>query len=248
LIVSDITAPTEETLHMLYSEARSFVFIAVPKTGTTAIQKRLMQIDPGLHRNRVKTENGDWIDIPTHATAAQVRAEMGARGEVTTFVAFLRDPRAIMVSKYHFYRTGRAARKQGLASGDAGSNGVRFQPARALRVMSALALPLPLWARLYPYSSSAGFVTDDDGKIIVDRLGLTERLQTDVNVIFGDLGYDLADLQMSTQNRTKYDRSAGWNPELAAIVERRLAKDCALYDCVRRGNSTETTRLQEVVC
>lgn len=222
---------------MLYSEARNYVFIAVPKTGTTAIQKRLAQIDPDLQRNRVRTETGDWVAMPTHATAAQVRAVMGRRAEDTTFVAFLRDPRAVMVSKYNFYRTGRAARKQGLAKGEPGANGKRFHAKRAMKVLVAKALPLPLWARFYPYSTSASFVTDKSGALIVDRIGLAERLQQDVDAIFGSLGYDPADLQLGTENRTEYDRSAGSDPALEAIVAQRLAQDCALYDQVRSGDT-----------
>ena len=216
---------------MLYSEDRKYVFVAVPKTGTTAIQDRLREIDPDIKHNQVRDACGDWVKIATHATAAQIRAVMGARADDFTFIAFLRDPRDILVSKYHFYRSGRAAHKHGL-----------FQTERlkhripnlglTLRVLSAQLLPLSLWARLYPLRSSVSFVTDDESdKLMVDQLGTTERLQEDVMRIFSAFGYTPEELQLRIANRTNYNRAQ--NPKIAAIAERRLSEDCALYDRLR---------------
>ncbi|MEQ8690743.1 MAG: sulfotransferase family 2 domain-containing protein, partial [Pseudomonadales bacterium] len=97
---------------MLYSENRQFVFVAVPKTGTSTIEAQLRRIDSDLQHNRVRDAEGLWVELQTHATSAQIRATMGARAASFTFVAFLRDPRDVVVSKYYFYRSGRAARKQ----------------------------------------------------------------------------------------------------------------------------------------
>lgn len=218
---------------MLYSETRKFVFVAVPKTGTTAIQKRLRQIDPELHRNHVHNEAGELVHVPTHATAAEIRSIMGAAAQGFTFVAFLRDPREVVLSKYHFYRAGRAARKQGLAGGSVEER--QFHFGRALRVLGAQVLPLLLWARLYPYRSSTHFVTDSAGNLIVDHIGLQERLQEDVTSIFSTFGYSLEDLALGVANKTDYARSI--ESDLAAVVARRLPEDCALYDHLKKGAS-----------
>lgn len=217
---------------MLYSEDRKFVLVAVPKTGTTSLQTRLCAIDPTIERNRVLSAEGTPVKLRTHSTAAEIRAAIGPRADEFTFVAFLRDPRDVMLSKYHFYRTGRAAKKHGL-SGDERPAGTRRNPATLLKVLSAQVLPLELWAQLYPSRPSSGYVTDARGALIVDRVGMFERLQDDVTAIFTGLGYDPADLQLGLENRTGYSRDIRAEARLDAIVASRLATDRALYDRLR---------------
>lgn len=215
---------------MLYSEDRKFVFVAVPKTGTTAIQRRLREVDPGIRHNMVQDAQGALVKVPTHATALEIRRIMGTdRARQVTFVAFLRDPRDVLVSKYHFYRSGRAARTQGLAQ--SGTDAVtRYRPGKMVRVLFAKALPLTVWARLYPFKSCSHFVTDGQGRVIVDRIGWAETLQDDVDRIFSAFGYTPEQLVLGVSNRTEYDRSTTRDPKLGAIVARRLPEDSALFD------------------
>jgi hypothetical protein len=217
---------------MLYSEDKKFIFVAVPKTGTTSIQRRLTSVDSSLLRNRVHDIAGKLVKVPTHASAIEIRKIMGPRAQEFTFVAFLRDPREVVVSKYHFYRSGRAARKQGLAKRRPGDT-VRFNLGRTFRVISARLLPLSLWARFYPFSSSSHFITDCKGELIVDQIGTMERLQEDINRIFSAFGYSQAELQLGTANRTQYKRAR--DPVIDAIAERRLSEDCSLFDRFSTG-------------
>lgn len=214
---------------MLFSEDRKFVFIAVPKTGTTAIQKRLQQIDPNIRRNEVRDKAGRLVQIPTHATARKIREVMGARAADFTFVAFVRDPRDVIISKYYFYRSGRAAKKQGLSGAYEGQQS-KFQLTRIVRVLSAQLLPLHVWLRVYPYKSSAHFITDDLGAINVEKIGLYNRLQEDAQSIFSEFGYDSSDLVLNVENQTTYDRSKNQSSSISNIVERRLSQDCAIFD------------------
>lgn len=215
---------------MLYSEDRKFVFVAVPKTGTTALQRRLREVDPGIRHNAVQDAQGTLVKVPTHATASEIRRIMGTeRARQVTFVAFLRDPRDVLVSKYHFYRSGRAARTQGLAQSGTDAE-IRYNPGTMARVLFSKALPLTVWARVYPFKSSSHFVTDGQGRVIVDRIGRTDTLQDDVNRIFSAFGYTPEQLVLGVSNRTEYDRSATRDPRLEAIVKRRLPEDCALFD------------------
>ena len=215
---------------MLYSKDRKFIFIAVPKTGTTSIQDRLCDVDPCLLRNRVHNAAGTLVKVPTHASAAEIRIIMGARATGFTFIAFLRDPRDVLVSKYHFYRSGRAARKHGLLQA-APPRQRSFHLGLSLRVLSAQILPLPLWARFYPFPSSTSYISDGEGKLIVERLGLTENLQEDMTQIFKSFGYTFEQLQLSIVNRTEYKRTR--DPKIDAIAVRRLPEDCALFDRIR---------------
>ena len=220
---------------MIYSEEKKFVFIAVPKTGTTAIQNLLRGIDPDLWINHVRDAGGARVKVQTHASASRIRAIMGPRARDFTFVAFLREPGAVVLSQYNYYRIGRAAYNQGL-TGQPRPEGIRFRPGVAARVLFAKALPLPLWARLYPFKTGSQFVTAPGGTIAVDRIGLMERLQPDVTAIFGALGYDPADLQLPVKNRTDYARDSDRIAQLRRVVARRQPQDIALYDRVRAAS------------
>lgn len=220
---------------MLYSPDRKFVFVAVPKTGTTAVQQRLCEVDPTILRNSVHDAQGNLVKVPTHASARQIREAMGPQAEEFTFIAFMRDPYDVLLSKYHFYRSGRAARKLRLANRS--SRDGRFDLGRILRVLSAQLLPLRVWARLYPYKSSIHFIVDDCGSLIVDHIGLMEHLQEDVLSIFIPLGYTPDELKLSVTNRTNYEHNDCRNPRLEAIVARKSPKDCELYKQLRTKRS-----------
>lgn len=217
---------------MLFSDIRKFVFVAVPKTGTTAIQQRLLAVDPDVYRNQVIDASGNWVKVPTHATARQIRDVMGPRADQFTFIAFLRDPYDVVVSKYHFYRSGRAARIVGLAP-SRGDEPQKFDLGRTLRVLSAKALPLELWVRLYPFPSSQSFIVDANGQPIVDQVGMMEHLQEDVLRIFTPFGYMPKDLELGIANRTDYDHEVARDPQLKTIVGRRLPEDTALFERLR---------------
>lgn len=213
---------------MLFCEEKKFIFVAVPKTGSGAIQTRLVECDPEVRRNAAIDETGTWVEMPNHASARQIRKVMGSRAKDYTFIAFLRDPRSVILSKFHFLREGRAARLQGL-TGQPRPEGVRFNLGITMRVLFAQALPLRVWSQLYPFRSSGSFVTDENGTLIVDEIGLMERLQEDVNRIFGRYGYSKADLDLPMWNRTDYDRATFDLGVLDGVAARRLSRDIALY-------------------
>lgn len=202
--------------------------IAVPKTGSTTIQDHLVDMDPAILRNQVRAESGTLVPVATHATASEIKRLMGHRAAGFRFVAFFRDPREVVLSKYHFYRSGRAAREQGILRFFK-QQSEPFKPSILARVLAAQMLPLSIWARLYPYKSSAYFIADSRGEPLVDDIGLVSRLQADVDKIFKKFGYSSQDLVVPVLNKTSYDRSKVTDAKLQSILERRLPEDFALF-------------------
>ncbi|MFG6637671.1 hypothetical protein ACGYJ8_17145 [Sulfitobacter sp. 1A12126] len=209
---------------MIVNDERKFAFIEVPKTGTSTIAKCLLQIDPGCRRNRLIGLDGRAVEVPVHATVSDVRRLLGSDAEQYTFVAFLRDPVEVMVSKYHFYRTGRAAQRSASERGDIG---------RKMRVAFARSLPIVAWCALYPFKSSAHFVLDE-GTLAVDLLGDFADIQTEVVRIFGRFGYEADQLALTFENRTGYSRPSSpvyrWLQIIASI---KLRQDFQLYEAAR---------------
>jgi hypothetical protein len=219
---------------MLFSASRRFVFIAVPKTGSSAINNHLVRIDPSIKRNEVLDENGSWQKVHTHITAAEVRRIMGSRADHYTFIAFLRHPQDVLRSKYFFYANGRPAksfdrRKIGLRDREA-DGVIDFRT--ALRVLVARILPLPLWAALYPFKSSAHFIVDKKGKSAVDEIGDFARFDEEAQRIFSHFGYSIDNLDFPKVNVSTYDKNIRSSKFLDKVVNIKTPLDNAMYSAV----------------
>lgn len=150
---------------MLISEARKFIYIAVPKTGSTSIESHLVSLDPNIQRNRVPLPDGTWAPVHKHARAVELKSKMGDLLSEYTVVAFIRDPVSTAVSKYYHYRLGRGRQRAREWKFNKHLNQLR------LRVLSTMILPLPIWVRLYPYSMTHEFLLDEKQNMLVDEFG-----------------------------------------------------------------------------
>ena len=91
---------------MLCSPDRKFIFIATPKTASTAIEAHMSAIDPMILRDAIPLEGGGTQRVRKHARAVDIRNALGGSAADYTFIAFMRDPREVVVSKYYWYRNG----------------------------------------------------------------------------------------------------------------------------------------------
>ncbi|RYH08141.1 hypothetical protein [Tropicimonas sp. IMCC6043] len=206
---------------MIWNGKRGYVFVEVPKTGTSAIASRLLEIDPEARRGEVVRRDGRRVALPVHAAATEIRRALGDEAGDYTFIAFLRDPVELMVSKYHFYRSGRASERS-----DRGDGGLGLK----LRVAFARATPITLWCRLYPFKTSSHFV--DDGAVpAVEELGDFARLQSEFLRIFSRFGYTEAELTLPVKNRTDYTPpTSRQRARIGAIARSRCRRDFELYE------------------
>lgn len=181
---------------MLMSRERKYVFVEVPKTGTSAIAKRLLEIDPTLERDIVYLDDGQRIHLSsTHTSAAELRRILGKSTDEYTFIGFLRDPVELITSKYFYYKVGRV--KDDI-------RGDRRTIGRIIRHLSTRVLPLHLWILIYPYKGSASFITDQDGELCIDIVGNFHHLEPNFADIFARFGYHRSDLVLRKTNATHY--------------------------------------------
>ena len=232
---------------MLFSESRRFVFIAVPKTGSSTIQKHLLKIDPGIKRDEVLDEVGQWRRVSTHSTVMEVKSLMGTRANDYTFVAFFRNPHDVVRSKYYFYVNGRPAKSydQGkVAIKDDGEAGI-ISLATALRVLFARMLPLSLWAAVYPFKTGARFIVDKKGHIAVDEIGDFARFNDETHRILSQFGYSDEELALPLDNVSEYDKNSAPPAIFERIVSMKMPRDARIYAAVEaktQPGNTSTTR------
>lgn len=180
---------------MVISEAHRYIFIAVPKTGTTSISSFLLSADPTAVAN-VVCVNGAEQRLPTHVTALEVKTLLGSRFDDYTSFAFVRNPFSKILSSYYFYRDGRAARK--VNAGEA----PLFTKAK---VWSARALPFSVWSLLYPYNACRRYLVDERGELLVNHIGYFENFQHDLSKILVRLGFTGDLCALPHLNRTDHD-------------------------------------------
>lgn len=173
------------------SRVRKFIFIEVPKTGTSSIVAQLLNVDGALERNKVYLASGRTLSVPTHTTAAEITNMLGSEREKYTIIGFLRNPRDVLISKYYFYKCGRI------------KNLVQQRKAtfgEIARHFSTKALPLEFWILLYPYKTSEYFILGPNGDLLLDRVGVYEDLANDFKCIFSAFGYKDEELSLPHLN------------------------------------------------
>lgn len=227
---------------MLISEARKFIYIAVPKTGSTSIESHLVSLDPTIQRNRVPQPNGTWASVHKHARAVDVQSKMGILMREYTIVAFIRDPISTVVSKYYHYRLGRGAQRARQWKINKRLNKTR------LRVLSTMILPLPVWARLYPYSMTHEFLLDDQQNMLIDALGNFENLQEEFERIFSRFGFAPSELKLPMTNKSGYSAERNAKDDLLKkIVARKSSVDMRIFDdCVSEARSVSAEGVNDI--
>lgn len=209
---------------MILNEHRKFIFIEVPKTGTSSVAKRLLELDSGSVRNEIRGEDGTVRRVRTHVPVSEVRRILGARADEFAYVAFLRDPVDLALSKYHFFRQGRAAKRSAWGDGNTG---------RWLRVRLANSLGIVPWLLVFPFRSAGWYVEDGDDWT-VPHLGDFSNLQAEFVRIFVGFGYRPEELRLPELNRTEYPAlPARRRQYVERIVEVRYAGDRRRYEAIR---------------
>lgn len=225
----------QQKANMLLSEERGFVFISVPKTGTTSIESHLQRIDSQLIANKVLDWRRKCVKVTKHATANEVRGSLGERANQFQFIAFLRDPRELVLSKYNWYRNGWPFEK--LKRRELRwfySNRNWWKPTLAHRTALARALPFWAWAKLYPFKPNYHFVTDARGGLAVDHVGLFETLQQDFLQIFRKFGYAPDQLELPRSNVAMYGNYGTRRGQIQRVVKKRASLDIDLIESEKR--------------
>lgn len=145
---------------MLYKQKDKKIFIAVPKTATTAIESELCK-DNGTLRNIINTEMGNTF-VHKHISLAEIVNILGDSSNSYQYFAFIRHPVSECISKYYFYKTGRAYIRSKTSPG----------LGRKFRVLYAKIMPLWLWALTYPFKKSIDFINLDKNNKKVSNINI----------------------------------------------------------------------------
>lgn len=223
---------------MFYSYENNLLFIAAPKTGSTSVEECLSELIQDGTRFRIdlpdRTITSAHVKTPSlgHAKASEFRDVLGSElyQQLKVF-GFVRDPIKKVVSSYFFTRNGKLSSSFSIRTEN---SKFVMVTRRIISILSARILPLWLWSLVYRMRDCNSYFTDGDENIIVDYLGATERLSSDLVEILDHLGHQVPKELIPHSNASSHRKSGDywffrlWIPYL----RKRYSGDVRLYKLV----------------
>jgi hypothetical protein len=218
---------------MIISLKNKYIFICVSKTGTTSIERFLLDNDPSAQRNKVSID-GEEIHFYKHITALEVKNRLGKKYNDFYVFSFIRNPCSQWVSSYFFNKKG--------AFFENGKKALWVKNTTwgsILKVLAAKLLPFKLWVLLNPKSNAqTNFLTDESGNFIVSRIGLYENLQNDFQSIINDIGIKLnGELPLRNKSRSVDYESYCKGFVFKKFFDKKIKLDRKLYESILKKDA-----------
>lgn len=212
---------------MVISKKNNYCFVAVPKTGTTAITAQLLK-DSTAVRNRVFMGDSQ-AEVGEHDDAKKLLEVMGEEhwSRLYSF-AFVRNPWDRVVSTYFYYRTGRAAETVITGKNKEYLKSKKGKVFLFLKVMLAKGLPFNIWVLIYRTRQHADFVTDRSGKLMVSDVYKFETLEDDFCAVCEKIGIKYNNLKKENVSNHKGYQTY-YNKLSRCLVASRFERDIRLF-------------------
>ena len=209
----------------MISDKFNFIFFHVPKVAGSSITKALSQ---NLTDSVLVNENNSRFKKflsktgklwPNHATCREVKAYLGEQRYSNYFkFCFVRNPWDRLVSLYHY-----TVQKEAKIYAEKGIKLSQFNQ----QIINAGSFEN--WIKTGKLGSTqTQFLTDTNGKLLVDFIGRSENLQPDFSYICGHLRTSNIILpKVNVSNRKSYQQY--YNDETKQIAAKWCAKDIELF-------------------
>ena len=201
--------------------------MAVPKTGTTSVQKYLLENDKTATKNSVEI-NGKHHKFQEHMTALEIKNVLAVNYQSFTIIGFVRHPYGRIVSSYFFY-------KKGAKSWSWVGRESKKPTEQKLKIKLAQLLPFHIWALVYPYKSNIEYFFDTKNILIVDlkNIGLFEDLEENLNEILSRSNIRL-EKKIPHENKSNHGDKDNYfkNPVFKWIINLKVKRDLEFYNLV----------------
>lgn len=216
---------------MLLNQKHNILFVAVPKTATTAVQDWLLHENLGFKKGDQHI-NGRTIKLREHYTALKARELLGKDFyDMLNVIAFIRHPYSRLISAYNFYRGGGKAKS--IVSKTTKNKTKRIL--HSMQYVIAKLLPFSIWALVYPYRDNRRYCVDENENLIISHIGIYENLVRDMKVFLRDikLNADISNLSYLNKSRPKASDEIIKNKffqKLLLIRHKNLKEDLKFYN------------------
>jgi hypothetical protein len=201
--------------------------MAVPKTGTTSVQKLLLKNDKFATKDRVEIES-NFYKFREYMTALEIKKILGDYYNYYTVIGFVRHPYGRIVSSYFFYKKG--AKNQAWVGRES------KQPTdQKFKIKLAKILPFYIWALVYPYKSNKEYFVDEYDNLIVDiqNIGLFENLDDELKEILSRNDFILKN-EIPHENKSNHAGEDNYfnNRFFRWLINRKVKRDLVFYNMV----------------
>jgi len=219
---------------MIISKELKYIYLAVPKTGTTSIQNFLLSNDSSANKNFIKIKNKSF-KFGEHMTALEVKEILGDHYTNFKVIGFIRHPYGRIVSSYFFYKKG--------AKSWAWEGRENKKPTeQKFKILYAKITPFWFWALTYPYKSNIEYFYDENNNLIVDieNIGLFENLEEHFKNIYRKNNIAFKD-NLPHKNKSKHKPEDQYFKNLffRKIISFKIKADLAFYNKVALKRQNE---------
>lgn len=225
---------------MLISKKYKFIFIANPKTATTAISKFLRAYDSEIVANKFE-EHDVKIKFNEHEFPSSIKNKLQAKYADYQKFVFIRHPYDKVVSAYFFLKNGKPLTKGNVFQYTDSVRNFLVALLIYFNVLTAKILPFKIWSIIRPVKKNTLYLMDKQGKFIVNNIGLTERLDEDLKTIMQNLNFDVSDFTGVSKVNTSSHKSKDdyFKPGFhKRLFDRIYAREIQLYEVVEKNGSS----------
>ncbi|QAA81293.1 hypothetical protein EI546_05925 [Aequorivita sp. H23M31] len=215
---------------MVISKVHKYIYVAVDKTGTTSVEKFLMDSDETATKNGVEID-GKQYKFKGHSTALEIKAVLGKHYDDYTVIGFVRNPYSRVVSSYFFLKKGAKPWK----------NVDRDRPLiQKLQIKFTQIMPFKPWALIYPYRANRIYFVGEKGNLIVDKIGIFENLSEDLETILISCGlnFDFSKFPHTNKSVHKEESTYFKNKIFRNAMSLKLGKDLKFYNSIEEANNS----------
>ena len=207
---------------MVISSKYKYIFISVPKTGSQTIRDFFLENDDSACWNSVLINEKKYI-AQEHDRARNIKKLLNGYYGNYYVIAFIRNPFERAVSGYFFYRRGKLIN---VLKGNDKRKIFAF-----LNRLIAKIIPFYIWVLIKPLRSNREYLTDYDGKLIVDFIGRTEHLEADLEKVINHLKIPIDINRIRSKNLSSYNRKLDYfnNKILYKLFLLKMKKDFDFY-------------------
>ena len=112
------------------------------------------------------------------------------------------------------------------------------------KVYLSRVIPFKLWAILFPYKSNKEFFVDDKNQIIVQNIGLFERLSEDLEQILKNMNLKFEISKLKKINKSKHDVTSNYfkNRFFKKLINLKVRDDLRFYNKIKYTNEAKNIR------
>jgi hypothetical protein len=217
---------------MIVIQSKKLLFVSNPKTGTTKVQKVLLEKFPESKLNKVFSDNDNSvIKLNEHDHIDALKSKLGDLWNNYKSFVFVRSPYEKAVSAYNFYLNGKPITRS--------DNKRQLQV--YINILFTNLLPFSLWVLVKPIKTNYRYVIDNKNIVSVNHVGDYSQLLSQLEQLlnFYEINIEISD--RSKLNKSTYNHSEDFfkNTITKYLFDVKYKKDLFLYKRLKNYKITE---------